>query len=114
MALKTTEFDAAKFLSRPEAQNELLADAIKSGEAGYIANALGVIARARGMSEVAGKTGLAREALYKSLSANGDPRLTTLLGVADALGITIAMHVSRDHKKKTTGAKTAARKKKAA
>lgn len=100
MAIKTTEFDAAKFLSRPEAQNELLADAIKSGEAGYIANALGVIARARGMSEVAGKTGLAREALYKSLSANGDPRLTTLLGVADALGITIAMHVSRDHKKK--------------
>jgi probable addiction module antidote protein len=114
MALKTTEFDAAKYLTSPKAQDELLADAIKSKDAGYIANALGVIARARGMSEVAGKTGLAREALYKSLSASGDPRLTTLLGVADALGITIAMHVSRDHKKKSPGAKTSARKKKAA
>ena len=59
MALKTTEFDAAKFLARPEAQDELLADAIKSKNAGYIANALGVIARARGMADVAGKTGLA-------------------------------------------------------
>ena len=114
MALKTTPFDAAKFFDTDKAQDELLADALKRGEAGYIANALGVIARARGMSEVAGKTGLAREALYKSLSANGDPRLTTLLGVADALGITIAMHVSRDHKKKNTGAKAAARKTKAA
>ena len=88
MALKTTEFDAAKFLSRPEAQDEFLADAIKSKNAGYIASARGVIARARACLRSREKAGLAREALSKSLSA---------------LGITIAMHVSRDHKKKNTG-----------
>jgi probable addiction module antidote protein len=48
---------------------------------------LGIIARARGMTQVARDTGLAREALYKSLSEEGDPRLTTLLGVLKSLGL---------------------------
>ena len=53
MATKTIAFDAAQYLSSPEAQAELLTDALETGDAGYIANALGVIARARGMTEVA-------------------------------------------------------------
>lgn len=84
--LKTEPFDPASYLTTAEAQTELLNDALATGEAAYIANALGVIARARGMTEVARQAGVTREALYKSLSDEGDPRLTTLLGVARALG----------------------------
>jgi probable addiction module antidote protein len=87
MTLKTTPFDPADHIDTPEAQIELLSDALESGDASYIANALGVIARARGMSEVAKETGVTREGLYKALSPNGDPRLTTLLAVLKALGV---------------------------
>lgn len=87
MALETVPFDPAQYLGRPEAQAELLSDAFESGDAKYIANALGVVARARGMSKVARDAGVTREALYKALSDDGDPRLTTLLGVVKALGI---------------------------
>ena len=85
---KTEPFDAAPFLTSPEAQAELLNDALASGHAPYIAQALGVIARARGMSDVAREAGVTREALYRSLSDEGDPRLTTVMGVARALGVT--------------------------
>jgi probable addiction module antidote protein len=91
--VKTEPFDAARYLTSPESQAELLNDALASGDAGYVAQALGVIARARGMSEVARQAGVTREALYRALSENGDPRLTTLLGVARALGVTLTAHV---------------------
>jgi probable addiction module antidote protein len=87
VALKTRPFDAAEYLDDAESQAELLSDAFDTGDAAYIAHALGVVARARGMSKVARKAGVTREALYKALSNNGDPRLSTLLGVAKALGI---------------------------
>lgn len=87
MAIETKPFDAAKYIDTPEAQAELLADAFESGDASYIANALGIVARARGMTGVAKEAGVTREALYKALSEQGDPRLSTLLGVAKALGI---------------------------
>jgi probable addiction module antidote protein len=90
--LETKPFDAAKYLDTPESQAELLADALASGHAGYIANALGVIARARGMTEIAKEAGITREALYKSLSDDGDPKLSTLLGVIRALGMTLSVH----------------------
>ena len=87
MTTETIPFDPAQYLGNPEAQAELLSDAFESGNAKYIANALGVVARARGMSQVARDAGVTREALYKALSDDGDPRLTTLLGVVKALGI---------------------------
>ena len=86
--MKTEPFDAAPLLTSQEAQSELLNDALSSGHAPYIAQALGVIARARGMTDVARDAGVTREALYKSLSEEGDPRLTTVMGVAKALGVT--------------------------
>lgn len=92
--VKTEAFGAARYLTSAESQEELLNDALASGEAGYIANVLGVIARARGMTDVAREAGVTREALYKALSENGDPRLTTLLGVARALGVTLTAHIS--------------------
>lgn len=87
MAIETTPFDAAEILDDPASQAELLADAFESGNATYIAQALGVVARARGMSEIAREAGVTREALYKALSERGDPKLSTLLGVARALGV---------------------------
>jgi probable addiction module antidote protein len=62
-----------------------------SGDAGHIANALGVITRARGMTEVARGAGVTREALYRALSEDGDPRLTTLLGVMKSLGFRLSV-----------------------
>ena len=87
MTIETELFDASEFLTSPESQSELLADAFESGDATYIAHALGVIAKAKGMTSVARDAGVTREALYKALSEKGDPRLSTLLGVAKALGL---------------------------
>ena len=90
MARQTTVFDAAEYLDDPQSQAEVLADAFESGNAAYIANALGVVARARGMSAVAKEAGVTREALYRALSESGDPKLSTLLGVAKALGVKLS------------------------
>jgi probable addiction module antidote protein len=91
--VKTEAFDAARYLGSAEAQGELLNDALESGNAAYVAAALGVIARARGMGEVARAAGVTREALYRSLSEAGDPRLSTLLGVMRALGVRLVAEV---------------------
>lgn len=107
MPLKTTPFDPARYLGSHRAQAELLTDAIDSRDAGYIVAALGVIARAKGMSEVASEAGITREALCKSLSAEGDPRLTTLLGVTKALGIKLSMDLKpakTKHRRKSAAA----------
>ena len=90
MGLTTKPFDAAEYLDDAESQAELLSDAFESGDAGYVAHALGVVARARGMTEIAREAGVTREALYKALTEEGDPRLSTLLGVTRALGVTLS------------------------
>ena len=90
MPLKTTAFDAAEYLTEPVDHAALLTDAFETGDPGYIANALGIVARARGMSQVARDAGVSREALYKALSPDGDPKLSTLLGVARALGFRLS------------------------
>ena len=87
---KTVLFDAAEYLDTPESQAELITDALESGDAAYIAQAIGVVARARGMTAVAKDAGVTREALYRALSADGDPRLSTLVSVLDALGIQLS------------------------
>lgn len=89
MAIETIPFDAAEFLDDAESQAELVADAFNSGDAHYIAHALGVVARARGMTQVAKDAGVTREALYRALSQEGDPKLSTLLGVLKALGMSL-------------------------
>lgn len=90
MARKTIPFDAAEYLDTPESQAELIADALESGDPNYITNAIGVVARARGMTAVAKDAGVTREALYRALSNKGDPRLSTLVGVMKALGIRLS------------------------
>jgi probable addiction module antidote protein len=92
--IETTPFDPSKYLDTEESQLELLADAFESGNAAYVADALGVVARARGMSEIAREAGVTREALYKSLSAGGDPKLSTLLGVLKALRFRLSIEAA--------------------
>lgn len=87
MTIETTAFDAALYLGSDEAVAEFMADALESGDAGYIAHALGVVARAKGMTQLAADTGLSRESLYKALSPNGNPTLTTLLSVLKAMNL---------------------------
>lgn len=82
-----TNFDPAELLDSDEAVAAFMADAFESGDAGYIAQALGVVARAKGMSEIARETGLSREQLYRSFSARGNPTLKTTLAVMKALHI---------------------------
>ncbi|WP_306663833.1 addiction module antidote protein, partial [Mesorhizobium sp. M7A.F.Ca.CA.001.10.2.1] len=94
MAIETVPFDPAEHLGSAEGQAELLADAFATGDPGYIANALGIVARARGMTAVAKEAGVTREALYKALRPDGDPRLSTLLGVTKALGVKITAEPS--------------------
>lgn len=91
MTIETLPFDAAEYIDTPEAQAELLSDAFETGDVAYIAAALGVIARAKGMTQVAKDAGVTREALYKALSAEGDPKLSTLLGVVKALGVSLTV-----------------------
>jgi probable addiction module antidote protein len=90
MNLETISFDASKYLTSPESQAELISDALETGHAGYIAVAIGTVARARGMAKVARDAGLTRASLYKALSATGDPQLTTLLGVLKAMGFKLS------------------------
>ncbi len=87
---KTEPFDAARYLASSKAQANPLNDALASGDASYVAHALGVIARARGMAKAPREGDTTREALDSALSENGDPRVTTLLDVARALGVTLS------------------------
>jgi probable addiction module antidote protein len=64
-----------------------MADAFETEDASSIAHALGVVARAKGMAEIAAQTGLSREELYRSFSESGNPALKTTLAVMKALGI---------------------------
>lgn len=86
-------FDAAEHLKcDEEAQIFLIRDAINSGHVGYIANAIGAVARARGgLSSLERATGMKRQTLNKALGPNGNPTLETLLPVLSALGLRLAV-----------------------
>ncbi|MGE3692573.1 MAG: addiction module antidote protein [Novosphingobium sp.] len=90
MALKTLPFDAADAFDTPEAQAELLAEALASGDAGAVTATLGLIARAKGMSEVARQAGLSREAIYRATGPQGNPTLSTLLAIVRSAGLKLS------------------------
>ncbi|PHQ72400.1 MAG: putative addiction module antidote protein [Sneathiella sp.] len=87
MTLETTPFDAAQYLDDEQSQNELIADAMASGDLSYLKNAMNTVARARGMTAVASQAGVTRDTLYKALSETGDPKLSTFTGVLKAFGL---------------------------
>lgn len=84
---QTTSWDASEHLDTVEAMAAYLEAALEEGDAAVISAALGDIARSKGMSHVADLTGLGRESLYKSLSADGNPEFSTVLKVVEALGL---------------------------
>jgi probable addiction module antidote protein len=93
MATKLSIYDPAEDLGSDEAVATFMAEAFATGDAGYIAHALGVVARAKGMARIAKETGLSREQLYRSFSVNGNPTLRTTIAVMKALGIELAAKV---------------------
>lgn len=90
MPTKISDFDAAIVLDTPEAIEEYLTDAFESEDAAFITHALGIVARARGMSKLAEDTGLSRQALYKALNSQGNPEFATIMKVANALGFRLS------------------------
>ena len=85
------EFDITLYLDSDEAIADYLNAVIEEGDSSLLAAALGDIARARGMAEIAHVSGLTREALYKALKPNAKPRFETINKVCNALGV--RMHV---------------------
>ena len=86
MPIETRPFDPAAYLDSPEAILAYLEGAFEDGDAAEITDALGVVARARGMSQLSEETGLSRQALYKALSSDGNPEFATVMKVIRALG----------------------------
>ena len=86
---KTTKYDVAEYLSTPEEMAAYLEACLEeaNGDAAFVAKALGNIARAKGMTEVARDAGVSRESLYKALSGERTPNFDTILKVIKALGL---------------------------
>ncbi len=97
MAEKLTNYDPAAALVDDEEIAAFMADAFETGDAGYIARALGIVARAKGMTQIARDTGLSREQLYRSFSEAGNPTLKTTLAVMKALGIALTAKPHSEH-----------------
>ncbi|MBM5802319.1 MAG: putative addiction module antidote protein [Cyanobacteria bacterium K_DeepCast_35m_m2_023] len=95
MEPKTFEYDVAETLRTPDEMAAYLEACIEeaNGDAAFISKALGDIARAQGMTEIARQTGLSRESLYKALSGERSPSFDTVLKVISALGLKLSAGV---------------------
>lgn len=89
--VELVRFDPVEEIVDAEAVAVFLADAFDTGDADYIQHMLGLIARSKGMAEVAEKAGLGRESLYKALKDGASPRFDTILRVVHALGLKLAL-----------------------
>lgn len=94
MAEKLTTYDPAEDLGGEEAIAVFVSEAFETNDAAYIAHALGVVARAKGMAQVAALTGLSREQLYRTFSERGNPTLKTILAVMNALGLELTTKIA--------------------
>jgi probable addiction module antidote protein len=95
---KTTvsRWDTAEFLNSREDIDAYLQVAFENGDARQITKALGNVAKAQGMTDIAKKTGLTREHLYTSLSDNGNPTLQTLTAIINTLGYQLSITPTRE------------------
>lgn len=97
MTTATKPFDSAEYLQTDEDIAAYLEAAFEDGDPALVAHALGVIARARGMSQLARKTGLGRQSLYVALSEGGNPTLANFMAITKALGLVVRVEpVQRD------------------
>ena len=85
--VKTRAYDSAEFLDSPEAIAQYLTEALETADAAFIAHAIGIAARARGMTDTAREAGVSRENLYRSLSGETKPEFETIMRVLHALGV---------------------------
>ncbi len=92
---QTKSWDAAEHLKSDEEITAYLEAALEDGDPAPVAAALGDIARAKGMTEIAREAGLGRESLYKALSPGGNPEFATILKVVRALGL--RLHATAEH-----------------
>lgn len=93
MTNKQIAIDSIDELSSEAAIAAFMAHAFETNDAAYIAHALGVVARAKGMTHISGQTGLSREQLYRSFSENGNPTLKSTLAVMNALGLDLTTKI---------------------
>lgn len=91
MSEKLLPYDPAEGLTTPEAIKFFVNDSFETEDIGYIAHAIGIAARAKGMSKIADETGLAREALYRSFSEDGNPSLKSTIAVLKSLGLVLSI-----------------------
>ena len=82
-------FDASEYLDNDEAISVFLADAMETQNPGYIAHAIRLVAKAKGMTEIAEKCGISRKSLYRSIGENCNPTLEPLIPVLLALGVKV-------------------------
>ena len=87
---KTTRFDAVDYLRTEEQQVAYISAALETGDADFVRDALGLVARARGMGAIARNAGLNRESLYKALGETGNPEFETVMRIVRAMGLTLS------------------------
>lgn len=89
--IRLDDFDPADYLDNAESIQAYIDEAVATGDAAFISQSLGVIARAKGMNTLAEETGLSRETLYRTLSVKGNPNLKTLISITNALGVSVKL-----------------------
>jgi probable addiction module antidote protein len=98
--LKTAPFDAADYLTTPQARAEYMTAAFETGDLEFIRDALGVVVKAIGVAKVSQQIGLTREGLYKSLGKSGNPEFATIIRIVRALGLTLSAKPAGGRKSK--------------
>jgi probable addiction module antidote protein len=93
MTLEITPWDSTDYLKTPEDIAAYMEAVLEDGDPALITKALGNIARAKGMTQVAQDAGLGRESLYKALSGEKDPRFSTVMKIIHALGLRVTVAV---------------------
>ncbi len=107
MELEITPYDSADYLETETARTVYMNDALKTGNSEFIAHAIGVVARSRGMTEIAKEAEVSRESLYKSLSKKGNPEFATILKLMAALDLTLCVKQKRKSRAKVAVKSTA-------
>jgi probable addiction module antidote protein len=90
MSEKITDWDSAELLTTPEHITAYLEAALEENDPAFFVHALGIVARARGMTQLAKDAGVSREGLYKTLSEDGNPSFMTVAKVMQSLGLRLA------------------------
>lgn len=101
MATKTTHYDSAEYLDSDEAIAACIDEALESADPAHVAHALGIVAHAKGMTEIARGAGVSREHLYRALKETGNPELATVVRVLKALGLRLSAQPSAEGETET-------------